>query len=75
MQRMLTDTELRHRVIPAACQAVAEGFDNRRLIQDLAEVYRSEGIGPEDRGQKTEDRRQRTEGRGQIERRTSNVEH
>jgi glycosyltransferase involved in cell wall biosynthesis len=45
MQRMLSDTELRHRVIPAACQKVAEDFDNRRLIQDLAAVYRSEGIG------------------------------
>jgi len=45
MQRMLTDQELRNRVIPAARQTVAEGFDNRRLIQDLAEVHRSEGIG------------------------------
>jgi glycosyltransferase involved in cell wall biosynthesis len=47
MRRMLTDTELRHRVIPAACQAAAEGFDNRRLIQDLANVYQKEGIGQE----------------------------
>jgi len=45
MQRMLTDQELRNRVIPAARQTVAKGFDNRRLILDLAEVYRSEGIG------------------------------
>jgi glycosyltransferase involved in cell wall biosynthesis len=58
MQRMLTDTELRHRVIPAARQTVAEAFDNRRLTQDLAEVYRNQGIGQmtDDRGQKTEDR-------------------
>jgi len=45
MQRMLTDTELRNRVIPAARQTVAEDFDNGRLIQDLAEVYRNKGIG------------------------------
>ena len=45
MQRMLTDTELRNSVIPAARQTVAEDFDNGRLIQDLAEVYRREGIG------------------------------
>jgi hypothetical protein len=45
MQRMLTDTELRNSVIPAARQTVAEDFDNGRLIQDLAEVYRGEGIG------------------------------
>ena len=45
MQRMLIDQELRNRVIPAARQTVAKGFDNRRLIQDLAEVYRGEGIG------------------------------
>jgi glycosyltransferase involved in cell wall biosynthesis len=50
MQRMLTDPELRNRIIPAAGQTVVKGFDNRRLTQDLAEVYRSEGI-----GQKTED--------------------
>ena len=45
MQRMLTDRELRNRIIPAARQTVVKGFDNRRLIQDLAEIYRSEGIG------------------------------
>jgi len=45
MQRMLIDTELRHIVIPAARQTVAQAFDNRRLIRELAEVYRSEGIG------------------------------
>ncbi len=41
MQRMLSDQELRNRVIPAARQTVANGFDNRRLVQDLAEVYRT----------------------------------
>jgi glycosyltransferase involved in cell wall biosynthesis len=44
MQRMLTDQELRNRIIPVARQTVAEGFDNRRLIQDLAEIYR-QGMG------------------------------
>ena len=56
MQRMLTDQELRNRVIPAARQTVAKGFDNRRLTQDLAEIYRNKGI-----GQMTDDRRQRSE--------------
>jgi len=45
MQTMLTDLELRKRIIPAARQTVADAFDNRQLIQDLAQVYRSEGIG------------------------------
>ncbi|MBW2657324.1 MAG: glycosyltransferase family 4 protein [Deltaproteobacteria bacterium] len=45
MQRMLTDQELRNRIIPIARQTVADAFDNRRLTQDLAEIYRSEGIG------------------------------
>ena len=44
MQRMLTDQELRNRVITAARQTVAKGFDNRRLTQDLAEIYRNQGI-------------------------------
>jgi glycosyltransferase involved in cell wall biosynthesis len=44
MQRMLTDQELRNRVIPAARQMVAKGFDNRRLTLDLAEIIRK-GMG------------------------------
>ena len=44
MQRMLTDTEMRNRVIPAAKERVAQNFDNKRLIEDLAGVYRSEGV-------------------------------
>jgi glycosyltransferase involved in cell wall biosynthesis len=51
MQRMLTDQELRNRIIPTARQTVVDAFDNRRLTQDLAEIFRSEGI-----GQRTEDR-------------------
>jgi glycosyltransferase involved in cell wall biosynthesis len=45
MQRMLTDSELRSRVIPAAKKRVAEAFNNRQLIQDLAGVYAREGVG------------------------------
>jgi len=46
MQRLLTDKDLRHSVIPAARRTVADDFDNRRLIQDLADVYQMEGIAP-----------------------------
>jgi glycosyltransferase involved in cell wall biosynthesis len=52
--RMLTDAEMRKRVIPAARQTVAEGFDNRRLIQDLARVYRH-GMGLPSGDRMTED--------------------
>jgi glycosyltransferase involved in cell wall biosynthesis len=38
--RMLTDEQLRRRVIPAARQRVMRDFDNRLLIKDLAQVYR-----------------------------------
>ena len=44
MLRMLTDGELRNRVIAAGKQRVVRQFDNRQLIQELAEVYR-EGMG------------------------------
>ena len=47
MLRMLTDGELRSRVIAAGKQRVVREFDNRKLIQELAEVYRSEGLGPD----------------------------
>ncbi|MBT8369365.1 MAG: glycosyltransferase family 4 protein, partial [Deltaproteobacteria bacterium] len=41
MLRMLTDVELRSRVIKAAKKRVVQDFDNRKLIKDLAEVYRA----------------------------------
>ena len=44
MLRMLTDGELRSRVIAAGKQRVMREFDNRQLIRELAEVYR-EGLG------------------------------
>jgi glycosyltransferase involved in cell wall biosynthesis len=43
--RMLTDAQLRKRATAAGRQRVVRGFDNRRLVQDLAEVYKNEGIG------------------------------
>ncbi len=45
MLRMLTDGELRHRVIAAGKQRVVREFDNRQLIQELAGMYRKEGVG------------------------------
>ena len=42
MLRMLTDTDLRTRIIPAARQRVVHDFDNQPLIRDLAAVYRKE---------------------------------
>jgi glycosyltransferase involved in cell wall biosynthesis len=40
MRRMLTDTELRSRVIPAARQRVLQDFDNKVLIRELAGIFR-----------------------------------
>jgi glycosyltransferase involved in cell wall biosynthesis len=42
MLRMLTDADLRTRIIPAARQRVVQDFDNKPLIRDLAAVYRKE---------------------------------
>jgi glycosyltransferase involved in cell wall biosynthesis len=42
MLRMLTDADLRSRMIPAAQQRVARDFDNKKLINELAAVYRKE---------------------------------
>ena len=41
MLRLLTDCDLREHIIPAAALRVREKFDNRRLIQTLAELYRT----------------------------------
>ncbi len=46
MIRMLTDAQLRSRVIPAARQRVLQDFDNKQLINELAEIYKKEGIMP-----------------------------
>ena len=42
MLKMLTDEALRARVIPAARQRVMQDFDNKVLIKQLADIYRSE---------------------------------
>jgi glycosyltransferase involved in cell wall biosynthesis len=42
MLRLLTDAELRNRVIPAARQRVKQDFDNKVLTRELAELYRQE---------------------------------
>jgi len=46
MLRMLTDGDLRQRVIASGKQRVVREFDNRQLIQELAGVYQKEGLGP-----------------------------
>ena len=45
MQHMLNDTEMRNRVIAAARELVVRKFDNRKLINGLAQVYRNYGLG------------------------------
>lgn len=40
LRRMLTDVELRQRVIPAARERVREIFDSSRLIRELAAIYK-----------------------------------
>ena len=46
MLRMLTDEDLRYRIVAAARQRVTESFDNRQLVRDLAELFAREGLGP-----------------------------
>ena len=41
MARLLTDQELRSRIIPEARRRVSGGFDNQALINDLAGLYRN----------------------------------
>ncbi|UCF91409.1 MAG: glycosyltransferase family 4 protein [Desulfobacterales bacterium] len=45
MQRLLTDENLRNRVIPAARRRVVRDFDNEFLIGALADVYRRQRSG------------------------------
>jgi glycosyltransferase involved in cell wall biosynthesis len=45
MLRLLTDSELRNRVIVAARELVVQEFDNQILIKGLAQIYRNEGLG------------------------------
>ncbi len=46
LRRMLEDAPLRARVIPEARATVERIFDNKRLIRDLADIYRRHGLGP-----------------------------
>jgi len=39
-RRLLTDGELRSRVLPRARQRVLDGFDNRALVRELAVIFR-----------------------------------
>jgi glycosyltransferase involved in cell wall biosynthesis len=45
MLRMLTDEDLRNRVTAAGRRRVEMDYDNRRLVQDLAGIYRQAGLG------------------------------
>ncbi len=47
IRRMLEDQDLRARVIPQAREKVRAVFDNTQLIQDLAAIYRREGLRPD----------------------------
>ena len=44
MVRMLTDNELKKRIVNAARHGVARDFNNKELIKDLADLFRSEGL-------------------------------
>ncbi|MDD2389862.1 MAG: glycosyltransferase family 4 protein [Desulfobacterales bacterium] len=44
MIRLLTDIPLRQRIIRLAGENVQQHFDNRKLIQQLAGIYRKEGV-------------------------------
>ena len=47
MLKLLGDSELRAKLIPAGRETVARIFDNRPLIKELARVYEQEGLGPQ----------------------------
>ncbi len=47
MLRLLTDSDLRARLIPAARQRVRQFFDCRKLSTELAEIYRRQGLEPD----------------------------
>jgi len=50
LERLLTDSALRSRLIPAARERVQQHFDNRKLIEELVDIYRREvpelGVAP-----------------------------
>ncbi len=46
IRRMLEDDDLRKKIIPQAREKVQQVFDNQKLIRDLADIYRAEGLSP-----------------------------
>ena len=44
MVELLTDVELRKKIIPAAKETVSRRFNNRTLIERLAELYKAAGL-------------------------------
>ncbi|WP_147819451.1 glycosyltransferase [Salidesulfovibrio onnuriiensis] len=44
IERLLTDNALRQRVIPAAREKVSQVFNNKKLIEDLGNIYKSHGV-------------------------------
>ncbi len=44
IERLLTDDELRTQVIPAAREKVNQVFNNKKLIEDLGNIYKSYGV-------------------------------
>ena len=44
IRRSLTDVELRRKIIPAGVTRAHEVFNNKKLIRDLGEIYKSHGV-------------------------------
>lgn len=44
IKRILTDDELRRTIIPAAVTRAHDVFNNKKLIRDLGEIYKSHGV-------------------------------
>jgi len=44
IRRALTDDELRRTIIPAAVERAHKLFNNKKLIHDLGEIYKSHGV-------------------------------
>ncbi|RWU02336.1 colanic acid biosynthesis glycosyltransferase WcaL [Pseudodesulfovibrio sp. S3] len=44
LRRILTDNHLREKIIPAAVERAHQVFNNKKLIRDLGEIYKSHGV-------------------------------
>ena len=51
MVKLLGDAELRHRIIDSARRRVREEFNNRELIQQLAEIFEAAGLTRTEKGE------------------------